>query len=152
RGEGGGARAVPQAARAGAETRRSGAVDPGARARFAVVPVPPRKSPGGGQTGSRLRLGAGQPAELLPLVVAARPAAARPGRRGTPGRPRGARRPGPADAEGRALAPPGRRVRLPVAARPRVRPAGREERTPLPHVRRPARRPLRGVDSLLHGS
>ena len=40
----------------------------------------------------------------------------------------------------------GDRVRLPVAAHPRLRPPRREERAALPDVRRPARRHVRGVD------
>ena len=49
-----------------------------------------------------------------------------------------------------ARPPAGHRVRLPVAARLRLRRARREERAALPDVRRPARRHVRGVDPLLH--
>ena len=93
----------------------------------------------GDESRAGLRLGAGQPAELLPLVVDARRRAASGGR-GRAAAPTATcwspRRGGcarPADP------PAGDRVRLPVAAHLRLRHPRRKERAAFPDVRRPER-------------
>ena len=55
-----------------------------------------------------------------------------------------------ADAARRQDAAAGDRVRLPVAAHPRLRASRRKERAALPDVRELARRDVRGIDPVLH--
>ena len=125
-----------QAPEAGPRSRRGLPADPGTRPRLPLVPLPRRAVRRRRRSAARLRLGARQPAQLLPLVVDARRRAAAAGGRGQAPRPEvmaaqvrrmlGDRRPGA-----------GHRVRLPVARDPRLRPAQREERAGLPRVPRP---------------
>ncbi len=77
------ARAVSQAAGAGASARRGVAVHARPGVRLAGVSVPARKGRPRCAARAGVRLGAGQPAELFPLVVDARRGAAR-SRRGRP--------------------------------------------------------------------
>ena len=90
---------------------------------------------------------AGQQAELLPLVEHARRRAVGPRGRRRSAQRIGVARPGPQDAEGRARAPPGHRVRRQLARLPPLRRAQRGRSRALSRVQqRAARRDVPGAD------
>ena len=130
------ARVVRKSSQGRNSARRGVSLDARPRARRAGVLVSAREARGRRGARASFRLGTGQPAELLPLVVAARRRIAASGRGRPAARAGRARRPNAADAARREDAAAGDRVRLPVAAHLRLRAPRRKERAALSHVRR----------------
>ncbi len=141
-----------QSAQAGAAARRGVPADAGPRARRAGVSVSPREARPGHGARPGLRLGTGEPAELLPLVVAARRRAARSSPRPASCATRtmlvGA---DAADAARRARRA-GWRPSSPASGCTSTTSTQLDEKSErhFPDVRRPARRHVRGVDPVLH--
>ena len=115
-----------------------------------AFPVSAAKRPGRDRAGAGLRLGARQPAQLFPLVVAAR-REPRAGRRpGTAARARRARRTGPADARDARV----RRLATEFACQwlhiHDFDPLDEKSERHFPDVRRPRGANVRRVDPVLH--